>query len=241
MAGQARKSAKEGDGMAAKAAAGRPRRERTENAAKRRRQLIEATIDSIVEHGLSATTLATVSDGAGLSQGVAVFYFQNKQTLLAETLRYHYEEYNKVWQSALAEAPDDPVEKILALVGADLDERICNRRHLALWNSFWGEAKAKPTFAKICETYDSEHTEVLLALCRQAEGLIADPSWSAATLAEALDTITDGMWIRMHVTPDAMDKAAGRRLVGRFLATLLPSRRALIMKRMGGAKAANAN
>jgi hypothetical protein len=38
-----------------------------------------------------------------------------------------------------------------------------------------------------------------------------------------------------------MDKAAGRRLVGRFLATLLPSRRALIMKRMGGAKAANAN
>jgi len=31
-----------------------------------------------------------------------------------------------------------------------------------------------------------------------------------------------------------MDKAAGRRLVGRFLATLLPSRRDLIMKRMAG-------
>lgn len=223
--------------MAAKAAAGRPRRERTENAAKRRRQLIEATIDSIVELGLSATTLATVSEGAGLSQGVAVFYFQNKQTLLAETLRYHYEEYNKVWQSAVAAAPDDPVEKILALVGADLDERICNRRHLALWNSFWGEAKARPTFAEICEAYDAEHTKVLLHHCRQAEGLIADPAWSAETLAEALDTITDGMWIRMHVTPDAMDKAAGRRLVGRFLATLLPSRRDLIMTRMDGAPA----
>src|SRR3546814_1614245 len=105
-------AAKEGDGMAAKAAAGRPRRERTENAAKRRRQLIEATIDSIVEHGLSATTLAPVSDGAGLSQGVAVFYFQNKQALLAETLKYNYEEYNKVGRSALAEAPDHQVEQI---------------------------------------------------------------------------------------------------------------------------------
>jgi TetR/AcrR family transcriptional regulator, transcriptional repressor of bet genes len=220
--------------MAASAAAGRPRRERAENAAKRRRQLIEATIDSIVEHGLSATTLATVANGAGLSQGVAVFYFQNKQALLAETLKYHYEEYNRVWQSALAAAPEDPVEKILALVGADLDERICNRRHLALWNSFWGEAKAKPTFARICENYDLEHTEALLALCRQAEDLIADPAWSAESMAEALDTITDGMWIRMHVTPDAMDKAAGRRLVGRFLATLLPSRRDLITKRMAG-------
>lgn len=226
--------------MAAKAAAGRPRRERTENAAKRRRQLIEATIDSIVELGLSATTLATVSDGAGLSQGVAVFYFKNKQTLLTETLKYHYEEYNEVWRSALAAAPDDPVEKILALVGADLDERICNRRHLALWNSFWGEAKARPTFAEICKVYDAEHTEVLLALCREVEDLIADPAWSAANVAEALDTMTDGMWIRMHVTPDAMDKTAGRRLVGRFLATLLPSRGEQIMQRMGSGKAAKA-
>jgi len=223
--------------MAAKAAAGRPRRERAENAAMRRRQLIEATIDSIVEHGLSATTLATVSDGAGLSQGVAVFYFKNKQTLLAETLRYHYEEYNKVWQSLVAAAPDDPVEKLLALVGADVDERICNPRHLALWNSFWGEAKARPTFAEICDTCDAEHTEVLLRLCKQAEHLIADPAWSAETMAEALDTITDGMWIRMHVTPSSMDKASGRRLLGRFLATLLPSRHDRIMARMGGAKA----
>lgn len=226
--------------MAAKVATGRPRKERTENAAKRRRQLIEATIDSIVEHGLSATTLATVSDGAGLSQGVAVFYFQNKQTLLAETLKYHYEEYNKVWHSALAGAPEDPVERILALVCADLDERICNSRHLALWNSFWGEAKARPTFAEICEIYDSEHTGVLLALCKEAEALIADPSWSAEDLAEALDTITDGMWIRMHVTPDAMDKAAGRRLIGRFLATLLPSRRTQIMDRLAGVSAVTA-
>src|SRR3546814_3018302 len=118
--------------------------------------------------------------------------------------------------------PPFPYTTLFRSVGADLDERICNRRHLALWSSFWGEAKARPTFAEICEIYDQEHTEVLLALCKQAEDLIVDPAWSAEALAEALDTITDGMWIRMHVTPDAMDKAAGRRLVGRFLATLLP-------------------
>jgi AcrR family transcriptional regulator len=226
--------------MVAKTAVKRPRRERAENAAMRRRQLIEATIDSIVEHGLSATTLATVSDGAGLSQGVAVFYFKNKQTLLAETLKYHYEEYNKVWQSALAAAPADPVEKILAMVCADLDDRICNRRHLALWNSFWGEAKARPIFAEICDAYDSEHSVVLLALCKEVEDLIGDPSWSAATVAEALDTLTDGMWIRMHVTPDIMDKTAGRQLVARFLATVMPSRRAQIVDRMTGVSARGA-
>src|SRR3546814_11615880 len=91
-------AAKEGDGMPAKAAAARPRRERTENAAKRRRQLIEATIDSIVEHGLSATTLATVSDGAGLSQGVAVFYRSEERRVGKEcvsTCRSRWSPYRK--------------------------------------------------------------------------------------------------------------------------------------------------
>jgi len=214
--------------------ASRPRKERAENAAKRRRQIIEATIRSVVRNGLAGTTLATVAAEAGLSQGVAVFYFKNKQTLLAETLRYHYEEYTQVWKSAIEAAPADPVEKILALVGSDLDDRICNRRHLALWNSFWGEAKARPIFAEICDTYDALRSQMLVDICGQAESLIADPAWSAENLAEALDTLTDGMWIRMHVTPDAMDKTGGRQLVGRFLATLLPSRRDLIMERMAG-------
>lgn len=227
--------------MAVKTKAKRPRRERTENAAMRRRQLIEATIDSIVEHGLSATTLATVSDGAGLSQGVAVFYFQTKESLFVETLKYHYEEYNKVWRAALEAAPDDPVEKILALVFADLDESICNRRNLALWNSFWGEATARPTFAKICDDYDSEHNAVLLALCRAAKDLIEDPSWGPETVAEALDTMVDGMWIRMNITPGNMDNAAGRMLLSRFLATVMPSRRAQVMERAAGTPKASSN
>ena len=69
----------------------RPRKERAENAAKRRRQIIEATQRSIVKNGLSGTTLATVSAEAGLSQGVAVFYFKNKQTRRGEALRHQYE------------------------------------------------------------------------------------------------------------------------------------------------------
>src|SRR3546814_16910951 len=90
---------------------------------------------------------------------------------------------------------------------------------------FWGEAKARPTFAEICDFYDCEHSEVLLTYCKQAEGLIADSAWSAETLAEGLDTITDGMWIRMPVSPADMDQVEGSRLGGRFLATRSEERR----------------
>ena len=129
----------------------RPRRERADNAARRRAQILDATIESIVRHGLSATTLATVADAAGLSQGVTVFYFKTKQALLAEALRWHYEEYRAVWRAALDAAPDDPVQRILALVRADFDPAICNRRTLTLWHAFWGEATARPLFAAISE------------------------------------------------------------------------------------------
>lgn len=203
---------------------GRPPGPSTENTARRRQQLIEAAIDSIAEHGFAATTLAKVSSAAGLSQGVAVFYFKTKEALLEETLRYHYETYQKVWQAALERAGDDPVEKIMAVVFADLDPEICTPRNTALWNSFWGEAGARPRFAKICDEFDGERHNILVNLCQEAQEHIVGPIWSVPSLVAALDTMTDGMWIRMHISPEFMSIADGRLLLARLLASVFPSR-----------------
>ena len=59
---------------------------------------------SAFQSGTSGAS-ATVADAAGLSQGVTVFYFKTKQALLAEALRWHYEECPAIWQAALAAAP----------------------------------------------------------------------------------------------------------------------------------------
>ena len=69
-------------------------------------------------------------EGCGLSQGVAVFYFKRKENLLTETLRYHYDEYNAVWRSAAAAAGPDPLDRLIALVFADLDPMLCTPRNL---------------------------------------------------------------------------------------------------------------
>lgn len=208
---------------------GRPRGEQVENATRRRKQIVEAAIDSIVELGLSATTLATVARAAGLSQGVTVFYFKTKENLLVETLRYHYVEYHEVWTSAVAQAGPDPLDRLMALVFADLDPRICTPRNLTLWNSFWGEASARPKFAAMCEDYDGTRFAALADLCRQCEGLLSGPIWTPDGVADALDSMTDGMWIRMHITPDFMSLREGRMMIGRFLATVFPSQAARIL------------
>jgi TetR/AcrR family transcriptional repressor of bet genes len=206
----------------------RPRRERADNAARRRAQILDATIESIVRHGLSATTLATVADAAGLSQGVTVFYFKTKQALLAEALRWHYEEYRTVWRAALAAAPPDPVLRILALVQADFHPAICNRRMLTLWHAFWGEATARPLFATISESFDSERAAALRDQCVAAAHLLDPALWTPADLAVAIDSLTDGLWIRMHLDGGAMDTDAAARIAIRVVAAAFPSRSAEI-------------
>src|SRR5690606_12335101 len=94
----------------------------------RRQQLIEATIDSLATRGFSGTTMADVTDGAGLSRGIVNFHFDSKETLLVETLRSLADEYSAHWRNALARARPDPASRLWALVAADFDRQICNRR-----------------------------------------------------------------------------------------------------------------
>ena len=61
---------------------------RTAPPEERREQLILATIRSVADRGLADTTIATVAQEAGLSQGIVNLHFRSKDGLLTETLRY---------------------------------------------------------------------------------------------------------------------------------------------------------
>ncbi len=185
---------------------------------------MDAALSSIAERGLSSTTLATVAAAAGLSQGAAVFYFKSKDNLILETLRNHYEEYTDFWKKALAGAGDDPVDRLVALVLSDVDEVHCTPKNMALWSAIWSETSARPRFREVCEGYDAERTEEMRAACEAVIDLVPDGHWTAVSLADTLDSITDGMWTRMHISPDYMTHERARGIIVRSLATFIPSR-----------------
>ena len=200
----------------------RPRKERAENAAMRRRQIIEATIRSVVKHGLAGTTLATVSAEAGLSQGVAVFYFKNKQTLLAEVLRHQYEIYQRNWQRACEAAGGDPVAQLIAMVATDFGPEVCDQTSLIIWHAFWGEASARPLYAQISEKFDAERAAALRDTCAALLAQLGRPEDEADDLASGIDALTDGLWLRIYLTTDAMGIPEARRIAARFLAAAFP-------------------
>lgn len=212
----------------------RPRRERADNAAMRRRQIIEATIRSIVRNGLPGTTLATVSAEAGLSQGVAVFYFKNKQALLAEALRHQYETYQAHWRAARAAAGPDPLSQIIAMVRADFDPAVCNDEALTVWHAFWGEASARPLYAQISERFDAERAGTMREACAALLAASGRPVAQAADIGSGIDALTDGLWLRIHLTTEAMDTAQALRITARFLAAAFPEHAEAILEGLCG-------
>ena len=88
-----------------------PIKKRTASKEERQLQLIQATIRSVASNGLSDTTMATVANEAGLSQGIINLHFKSKDRLLVETLRYIADEYREVWEKAVAGAGPSPVEQ----------------------------------------------------------------------------------------------------------------------------------
>lgn len=187
----------------------------------RQLQLIEATIDSLAKRGYSETTMADVADGAGLSRGIVNFHFESKEKLLVATLQHMYDEYSAHWRGALQKAGDDPARQLQALVAADFDRSICNKRKLAAWCAFWGEAKSRPTYQALSGSRDAAYQNHFVALC---QALKADGGYGfdPHSLALALSAMLEGLWLRLMMGTEDTTRETALQAANEFLASAFP-------------------
>jgi AcrR family transcriptional regulator len=187
----------------------------------RRQQLIEATIDSLAKRGYSETTMADVADGAGLSRGIVNFHFESKEKLLVATLQYMADEYSSHWRAALQKAGDDPAKQLGTLVSADFDRSICNKRKLAAWCAFWGEAKSRPTYQALCGARDEAYQNVFIDLCRRLKkdgGYDFEP----VSTALGLSAMLEGLWLRLMMGTEDVTRETAHHAATEFLASVFP-------------------
>ncbi len=188
----------------------------------RRQQLIDATIDCLAEFGYSATTLAGVSDRAGLSRGIVNFHFESKENLLIATLQFLADEYAANWKDAVAKAGDNPVEQLRALVHADFNRTVNTRRKLAAWCAFWGEARSRPTYNALCGARDAAYQELVRKLCRQIAREARHPG-DSDIIALSLDSLLEGLWLRMMLAPQDIKLDLAREAAMEFLRNAFPN------------------
>lgn len=187
----------------------------------RRQQLIEATIAVIATRGLARLTLTDVARAAGISHGLVLFHFDSKENLLAETLAYLANEYQRNWEEALQGASPMPADQLAAMIWADFHPSVTTQARLAAWVAFWGETQSRPAYQAICGQRDARQVEKMESLCATlvAEGRYGlDPVHAARILR----LVVEGVWLDMVTAEKPYSAQAGKATVTAALALCFP-------------------
>ncbi|WP_405221272.1 transcriptional regulator BetI [Lentisalinibacter sediminis] len=196
----------------------------------RRRQLIDATLVCIERSGISGLTLGEVAAEAGLAQGIVNLHFQSKDNLLNETLRSLADQYESTVAEALAGAGPEPGDRLAAVVAADFSPAVCNRRSLAVWFAFYGEAKSRPTYRRICRARDSANARRLTAVVEELLAQGGGGGMDARTIADSLAALTDGLWLNCLMSPNEWSRRRARDTTFAMLESLFPRHLAGLMQ-----------
>jgi TetR/AcrR family transcriptional repressor of bet genes len=200
-----------------------PKTRRAQAKVERRQTLIDATIDSIAEFGLSGTTMARVTEIAGTSIGLANFYFENKERLLEAVLQHLADTERELWQTRVAQANDTPSDRLIALIDARFDPRICNPRTLAVWFAFWGDAGARSIYRRVVGQTDDARLAVMIDLLESLGPDPEAPVRDTERTALGLEAFYDGLWLNLLLYPEDFRRLECRERAIEHLLALFPN------------------
>jgi len=189
--------------------------------AARERQLIDAAIDCISTLGMRDTTVPDVAARARMAVGSINQYFASKELLLTAALRALSEQFEAAWREALDAAGPDPASRLRAFVECYFEPAICQRKKVAVWFAFWGEAKARPRYREVCAAYDRRHDAMLEAMCQALileGGYEIEPRRAAKIIASECH----GLWLELLTGIDGLDRKDLAALARSCLAALFP-------------------
>ncbi len=178
---------------------------RTAPKEQREQQLIDAAMQIIAEHGLSGTTTALLTRQAGLSAGIINLHFGNKDKLLEATLASLVQEHRARWMASLAAVPDEPAERLWALMEAHFAPEICTPTKIAVWFAFFGESGHRATYRHISENFDLERSDFMDECCTRLVAESGKAALDPERVSHLIESTADGLWLDMLLYPEEMD------------------------------------
>ncbi len=187
----------------------------------RRRQLIDATIESLAEIGFNASTLAQIARRAGVSPGLVAHYFGDKDGLLEATLRSLSLRLYRATAARLAMA-GDARGRVQALIDANLAPEEFDQRTSSVWLAFWGQVLHSERLRRVQRIYQAR---MLANLRHDLRGLVApgDVHRVAITIA----AVIDGLWLRSSLSAAGeTDSVSARQVASLFVDAQIAAARA---------------
>lgn len=181
----------------------------------RRAELVEAAFAVMKQGGVAAASLARVAAEAGLSKGMVLHYFGNRDALIEATLRHVNALYGHEVAQRLA-AATTPRARVEAIIEANFAEWYYRPEIAHTWLSFCAEAPFKRQPRRLQKVLHSRMDSNFRANLKPLVGAAR-----AQHLALALTSLIDGLWMRCALTPGGFDRHQARRQVLELLAQAL--------------------
>lgn len=188
-----------------------------------REKLIEATIESIYQHGYSDTTVAKISDIADTSLGTLHHHFSSKEELLEETMRALLATMQQRVRDGVA-VTTSPRGKLWAVIESVLGDEQSDDKTTAVWFAFWMQAEFDDRLRRVRDIYNRRLQSNIRTYLRRIFSEIGASNLkdriAAATMM--LTSLMHGVWVSYAVREDLTgDLARGRLLVWECLEMLL--------------------
>jgi AcrR family transcriptional regulator len=193
----------------------------------RKPQILAAAAEVIAERGLASTRIADVAVRAGTSAPAVLYWFDNKDVLLAEALTFDEDRFDAALDGRLA-ALTSPAAKLVALI-----EACAHDYDWQLWVEVWARSLQDPGTASARQELDDRWRELLADLVREgkAAGEFGDCDPEEAALA--LAALIDGLALQMTLRDPAFTAA-------RVLEICIASAERLLEARLPGVKSGDA-
>ena len=156
----------------------------------RRQQLIDATLQSIAELGMQATTINSISQRAGLSSGIISHYFGGKQGLLEASVRYLLSNL----KSNLLEKTKhncDAKTRLMFIIEVNFSILQKQTNTTRTWLSFWSHSMHDEMLHRLQKVNSNRLYSNLLYSFKQ---LLSDEE--ARSAAKSAAGMIDGLWLR---------------------------------------------
>lgn len=177
----------------------------------RRRQLVNATLEVIRDHGVAGASVSQISARAGLANGMVHHYFVDKDALFEATF-WELLKRMSTQLFALLKGAKTPLDRVNAFVEGNLSSESFTPENVAAWLAFWAQVPYSPKLQRI-HNIIAHRTEAALF---RALGQIM-PRDEASRRARAITIFIDGIWLRAAVDIDGMTRDVARELAHEFL------------------------
>jgi len=197
-----------------------------------KRILVEATMEAVVEYGFSKLTLAKIAARAGMTAASVNFHFKNKDALLLATLQSVADEYQQVLEQALNKAADDPLDRLLAVCEATLNETITTQNKMAVWFAFSSESRTRDDYDAICGARDQFYYATIDSCCKELVARSDYPGRDAHAIGYAIAGLIDHLWQDFLAGDGDHNQARG--MVRNFIEATFPGEFGIQSKRQLG-------